>query len=152
MIIVVPTLLIGVLALYGINAVLKATNFKTFIQEHKIGWITLGLVFVALMGLYFTSDFKSESEKQLMSQIMQIQDPNQKAAFEAPARDLVNAIADDRKGFIESDCILTHLLIYQALHTRNNIHSSDWYFNISRSFSDQCTIPKTKSICRSCRK
>lgn len=111
MIIIVPTLLIGVLALYGINAVLKATNFKSFLQEHKIGWITLGFVFLALLGLYFTSDFKSESEKQLMSQIMQIQDPNQRAAFEAPARDLVNAIADDRKGFIESDLTRTFIFI-----------------------------------------
>ena len=113
MIIVVPTLLIGVLAMYGIHAIVKATNFKQFIQEHKIGWITLGLVFFAVLALYFTSDFKSESEKQLMSQIMQIQDPNQKAAFETPARDLVNAIAEDRKGFIESD--LTRALIFMGI-------------------------------------
>ncbi len=113
MIIVVPTLLIGVLAMYGIHAIVKATNFKQFIQEHKTGWITLGLVFFAVLALYFTSDFKSESEKQLMSQIMQIQDPNQKAAFETPARDLVNAIAEDRKGFIESD--LTRALFFMGI-------------------------------------
>ena len=111
MIIVVPTLLIGILAMYGMSVVIKATNFKNFLQEHKIGWVTLGFVFVALLGLYFTSDFKSESEKQLMSQIMQIQDPNQKAAFEGPARDLVNAIAEDRKGFIESDLTRTFIFI-----------------------------------------
>jgi hypothetical protein len=111
MIIVVPTLLIGILAMYGISATLKATNFKSFLQEHKIGWISLGLVFFAVMALYLSSDFKSESEKQLMSQIMQIQDPNQKAAFEGPARDLVNAIAEDRKGFIESDLTRTFIFI-----------------------------------------
>ena len=111
MIIVVPTLLIGILSMYGIGATLKATNLKSFLQEHKIGWITLGFVFIALLGLYFTSDFKSESEKQLMSQITQIQDPNQKAAFEGPARDLVNAIAEDRKGFIESDLTRTFIFI-----------------------------------------
>jgi hypothetical protein len=111
MIIVVPSLLIGILAMYGMSVVIKATNFKNFLQEHKIGWVTLGFVFVALLGLYFTSDFKSESEKQLMSQIMQIQDPNQKAAFEGPARDLVNAIAEDRKGFIESDLTRTFIFI-----------------------------------------
>ena len=110
MIIVVPTLLIGVLAMYGISSTLKATNFKSFIQEHKTSWITLGLIVFAVLALYFSSDFKSESEKQLMSQIMQIQDPNQKAAFETPARDMVNAIAEDRKGFIESD--LTRALIF----------------------------------------
>jgi hypothetical protein len=110
MIIVVPTLLIGILAMYGLNAVTKATNFKSFLQEHKIGWISLGLVFFAVMALYFNADFISESEKQLMSQIMQIQDPNQKAAFETPARDLVNAIAEDRKGFIESD--ITRTLVF----------------------------------------
>jgi hypothetical protein len=107
----VPTLLIGILAMYGISATLKATNFKSFLQEHKIGWISLGLVFFAVMALYLSSDFKSESEKQLMSQIMQIQDPNQKAAFEGPARDLVNAIAEDRKGFIESDLTRTFIFI-----------------------------------------
>ena len=111
MIIVVPTLLIGILSMYGMGATLKATNLKSFLQEHKIGWITLGFVFVALLGLYFTSDFKSESEKQLMNQITQIQDPNQKAAFEGPARDLVNAIAEDRKGFIESDLTRTFIFI-----------------------------------------
>ena len=111
MIIVVPTLLIGILAMYGLNATLKATNFKSFLQEHKIGWISLGLVFFAVIALYFNADYKSESEKQLMSQIMQIQDPNQKAAFETPARDLVNAIAEDRKGFIESDITRTFVFI-----------------------------------------
>lgn len=110
MILVIPTLLIGVLAMYGINATLQANNFKSFIEAHKIGWITLGFILLTILGLYFTSDFKSESEKQLMSQIMQIQDPNQKAAFETPARDMVNAIAEDRKGFIESD--LTRALIF----------------------------------------
>ena len=113
MIIVVPTLLIGILAMYGMSAVIKATNFKSFLQEHKIGWISLGLVFFAVLALYFSADFKSESEKQLMSQIMQIQDPNQKAAFETPARDLVNGIAEDRKGFIESD--LTRTIVFISL-------------------------------------
>jgi hypothetical protein len=115
MIIIVPTLLIGNLAMYGMSAVTKATNFKSFLQEHKFGWIALGFVFVALLGLYFSADFKSESEKQLMSQIMQIQDPNQRAAFESPARDLVNAIAEDRKGFIESDITRSFIFIGIAL-------------------------------------
>ena len=110
MILVIPTLLIGVLAMYGINATLQANNFKSFIEAHKIGWITLGFILLAILGLYFTSDFKSESEKQLMSQIMQIQDPNHNAAYETPARDMVNAIAEDRKGFSESD--LTRALIF----------------------------------------
>ena len=111
MIIVVPTFLIGILAMYGLSAVTKATNFKSFLHEHKVGWISLGLVLFAVLALYFNADFKTESEKQLMTQIMQIQDPNQKAAFETPARDMVNAIAEDRKGFIESDIIRTIIFI-----------------------------------------
>jgi hypothetical protein len=111
MIIIVPTLLIGILAMYGMSAVTKATNFKSFLHEHKVGWISLGLVLFAVLALYFNADFKTESEKQLMTQIMQIQDPNQKAAFETPARDMVNAIAEDRKGFIESDIIRTIIFI-----------------------------------------
>jgi hypothetical protein len=111
MIIVIPTLLIGILAMYGLNAALKASSFKQFIQEHKAGWVTLGLLFFAILTIYFTSDFKSVGEKELMNQIMLIQDPNQKAAFETPARDLVSAIGEDRKNFIESDLVRSFIFI-----------------------------------------
>jgi hypothetical protein len=102
--------------MYGLNAVTKATNFKNFLQEHKIGWISLGLVFFAVMALYFSADFKNQDDIQKLASwneivTSQIKDPAQQSAFIEPAKELMNAIAEDRKGFIESDLTRTFIFI-----------------------------------------
>jgi hypothetical protein len=112
----VPTLLIGILAMYGLNATLKATNFKSFLKEHKIGWISLGLVFFAVMALYFNADFKNQDDIQKLASwnemvTSQLKDPAQQAVYIEPAKELMNAIAEDRKGFIESDITRTFVFI-----------------------------------------
>jgi hypothetical protein len=103
MIIVVPTLLLGVMALYGMDALVKETSWKEVFAKYKPSFIVLALVFVSVFYIYMSSDFKSENEKHLITTIAQIPDAAQKAAFEAPANDLVNAIATDRKTLIEGD-------------------------------------------------
>jgi hypothetical protein len=103
MIIVVPTLLLGVMALYGMDALVKETSWKEVFAKYKPSFIVLALVFASVFYIYMSSDFKSENEKHLITTIAQIPDANQKAAFEAPANDLVNAIATDRKTLIEGD-------------------------------------------------
>jgi hypothetical protein len=111
MIIVVPTLLLGVMALYGMDALTKETNWKDVFAKYKPSFIVLGLVFASVVYIYLTNDFKSENEKHLITTIAQLPDANQKAAFEAPANDLVNAIATDRKALIEGDIIYTLMFI-----------------------------------------
>ncbi len=103
MIMVIPTLLIGIMALYGMQGVAAETSLKDFFTNYKISFVALGILLAGVMLFYMNNDFKSLNDKQLISQIAQIPDPNQRAAFEAPARDLTNAIAEDRKGFVESD-------------------------------------------------
>lgn len=110
MIIVVPTLLLGVMALYGMDALVKETSWKEVFTKYKPSFIVLALVFVSVFYIYMSSDFKSENEKHLITTIAQIPDANQKAAFEAPANDLVNAIATDRKTLIEGD--LAYAIIF----------------------------------------
>ena len=86
--------------------------------------ILLGIILLSVLSIYFTSDFKSDGERNLIEQIAKIPDANQRATFEAPARDLVNAIATDRKGMIEGDVVkffiyllFVHLLTkYQMLN------------------------------------
>ena len=110
MIIVIPTLLIGIMALYGIQALSMESSWKEVLNKYKPSFIFLGLLFATVVFIYMTNDFKSENEKQLLTTISNLSDPNQKAAFQAPANDLVNAIATDRKSLIESDII--HAIIY----------------------------------------
>ena len=111
MIMVIPTLLLGILALYGMDAMTKESNFKDFIKKYKTSLVIIGLVFASVLYIYISSDFKSDNEKQLLTQIAQIPDANQKAAFDVPAHDLVNALAEDRKGLIEDDLVRSFIFI-----------------------------------------
>ena len=110
MILVVPTFLIGIMALFGLAAISAEKSIKDIWTNYKPSFIILGLVFGTVLFIYFSTDFKSENEKQLITQIAQMTDPNQKAAFEGPVNDLVNAIATDRQTLIEGD--VTKAIIY----------------------------------------
>jgi hypothetical protein len=113
MIIVLPTLLIGIMSLYGMKALSEETSWKEVFNKYKPSFILLGVIFASVVYIYMTNDFKSENEKQLLTTISSLPDPNQKAAFQAPANDLVNAIATDRKSLIESD--LLHAIMYLVI-------------------------------------
>ena len=111
MIMVVPTLLIGIMALFGLQGITEQTNFKDFYNKYKPSFLALGVLFACVLLFYINSDFKSSNDKELLTQISQITDANQRTAFETPARDLTNALALDRKGFIESDLYRTFVFI-----------------------------------------
>ena len=111
MIMIIPTLLLGIMALYGMSAISSENDFKALLKKYKPSFILTGLILATVLYIYFTSNFKSESEFNLLSQIAKIPDANQKAAFETPANDLVNAIATDRKSLIEGDIIKFFLFL-----------------------------------------
>ena len=117
MIMVIPTLLLGIMALYGMAEITTETSLKNITKKYKISFILVGIILLSVLSIYFTSDFKSDGERNLIEQIAKIPDANQRAAFEAPARDLVNAIATDRKGMIEGDVVkfFIYLLLIFAL-------------------------------------
>lgn len=117
MIMVIPTLLIGVSALYGMDSISTATNLKDFIKQHKIGLGLIGLVFILVVGIYLKSDFKGEDDKRNLAQWEQMinqQVPQKdRAAYISPANDLVNALATDRKTLLEKD--ITRSIIFVLL-------------------------------------
>ena len=117
MIMVIPTLLLGIMALYGMAEIATETSLKNISKKYKLSFILIGIILLSVLSIYFTSDFKSDSERNLIEQIAKIPDANQRAAFETPARDLVNAIATDRKGMIEGDVVkfFIYLLLIFAL-------------------------------------
>jgi hypothetical protein len=105
MIMVIPTLLLGIMALYGMAEIATETSLKNITKKYKLSFILTGIILLSVLSIYFTSDFKSEGERNLIEQVAKIPDANQRAVFETPARDLVNAIATDRKGMIEGDVV-----------------------------------------------
>jgi hypothetical protein len=120
MILVIPTLLLGIMAMYGMAAVVALSDFKAFFTTFKPSLIVLGIVFATVLYIYFTSDFKGDADKQRLAQwtgfvTAQIKDPQQSAAYITPANDLVNAIATDRKSMIESDLFKAVLFIVLVL-------------------------------------
>ncbi|MCX6212091.1 MAG: YfhO family protein [Bacteroidetes bacterium] len=116
MILIIPTLLLGIMALYGMQSVISETSFKNIIAKYKTGIVLIGLALIAVLAIYFTTDFKSENEKNLITQISKLPDANQKAAFETPAQSLVAGIAADRKSLIEGD-LLRFLLFVLLIAT-----------------------------------
>ncbi len=116
MIIVVPTLLLGVMSLYGMDALTKETNWKEVFAKYKLSLIVLGAVFASVLYIYMSSDFKGVDDAQRLNQWSnivnaQIKDPKEAAQYINPANDIVNAIASDRKGLIESDIYKAFLYI-----------------------------------------
>jgi hypothetical protein len=105
MIMVIPTLLLGIMALYGMAEIATETSLKNISKKYKLSFILIGIILLSVLYIYFSSDFKSDGERNLIEQIAKIPDANQRAVFETPARDLVNAIATDRKGMIEGDVV-----------------------------------------------
>jgi hypothetical protein len=117
MIMIIPTLLLGIMALYGMAEISTETSLKNILTKYKVGLLLTGIILASVLAIYFTSDFKSDGERNLINQIAKIPDTNQRAVFETPAHDLTNAIATDRKGMIEGDVLkfLFYLLLIFVL-------------------------------------
>ena len=122
MIIVVPTLLLGVMALYGMDALVKENSWKEVFKKYKISFAVLFLIFVSVFYIYASSDFKSKEDNEKLMQwsnivSAQIKDPAAAAQYITPANDLVNAVATDRKTMLEGDLFkaFIFLIIIAAL-------------------------------------
>ena len=117
MIMIIPTLLLGIMALYGMAEISTETSLKNILTKYKVGLLLTGIILASVLAIYFTSDFKSDGERNLINQIAKIPEANQRAVFETPAHDLTNAIATDRKGMIEGDVLkfLFYLLLIFVL-------------------------------------
>lgn len=116
MIMVIPTLLMGIMALYGADALSKETTLSSFTKKYKIGLGLIAAVFLVLIGIYFNSDFKNQEDVQKLSSwtemvTSQIKDPAQQSSYIEPAKELMNAVVVDRKKLVEGDIITTIVFI-----------------------------------------
>ena len=102
MIMVIPALLLGMLSMYGLKTVVDEHSFVSFFKNNKWGIGCIGLVLTTIFLFYINADFKSDNDKQLITTIAGL-DANQKAVFEAPAKDLMNAMKEDRQQLLRGD-------------------------------------------------
>ena len=106
MIIVVPTLLLGMMAVLSLDKVLYGfDNKEALIAQLKKGLVVTGGIFVLLLFIYFSLGYKGESDTAMLQQIQQIPDAQTKSAFEAGAKSLINGLIEDRKHLFFMDLL-----------------------------------------------
>lgn len=109
MILVIPQLLIPVLAIMGLNRLIDMNDTKLKTAAFKNALITAGGFILLLLALYFSFDFMSEGNKELMKRIS--------AQGQPELRELMNnffdALKDDRRSLMMGSII--RALLYMAI-------------------------------------
>lgn len=107
MIMVVPTFLLCMMAALTIDKIITDTNTEELWKKYKKGLMLVGSVFILVLLVYISSDFMSAagqpSEKDLLNQINQIPDAQQKAAILEPVKTFINGLKEDRKSLFWGD-------------------------------------------------
>jgi len=111
MIIVVPTLLLGIMATLALDKILyNIKDTAAFLKPYKKALIITAGIFALLFLMYITFDYQSEADKDLLKNIASIQDEQIKTYV----RDFLNGLADDRKSLFLGDLIRSLLFIAVA--------------------------------------
>jgi hypothetical protein len=127
MILVIPTLLLGIMSMYGLNAITKEQSIISFYRNYKFSIFFIGCIFCSIILFYLFADFKSSNDILLLGKISSISNPEQKAVFEKPAIDLINAMIYDRKELIRSDLIKSFIfcvliIVFSLIYFKNWIN------------------------------
>jgi len=98
MIIIIPTFLLCMIAVLALNKVLFQFDDKVLLkQQLKKTFTITGAVFAVLLVLYFSFDYTSQNDRQMLQQVSQIPDATQKAAIEQPVKSFLNGLKEDRQ-------------------------------------------------------
>jgi len=114
MILVIPTLLLNIMAILSLQKILATEDKTLLFKQYKKGLMVTGGVFVVLLLLYFSFDYKSAGDTNLMKQIASIPDANTQAAFMEAGKSLVNGLVEDRKGLFMGDLLRSLFFILIA--------------------------------------
>ena len=101
MIIIVPTLLLGMMATLTLERIAEAEQTEAFLNKYKKGLMIAGGVFVLALLLYFTMDYKTAGDIELSKQISSLQDANAQSWM----RSIMNGLVSDRQGLFFSDIL-----------------------------------------------
>jgi len=114
MIIIVPTLLVGMMAVMSLQKILFGFDDKKLLMAQlKKGLMVTGGVFVVLLLAYFGLGYRGAGDTAMMQQIQQIPDAATKSTFETAASSLINGLVEDRKRIFFGDILKA--LFYVAI-------------------------------------
>jgi hypothetical protein len=114
MILVIPTLLLNIMAILSLQKILATEDKTLLFAQFKKGLMVTGGLFVVLLFLYFSFDYKSAGDTNLMKQIAAIPDANAQAVYMEAGKSLVNGLVQDRKGLFMGDMLRSLLFILVA--------------------------------------
>lgn len=115
MILVIPTLLLSMMSVLTLDLIFKYENKEALFQKYKKGLLVVGGVFVVALLVYFSADFTSGNDKDLLQRISSIPDAQQKASIEPPVRAFINGLKEDRQSLFMGDILRSFLFIAVAL-------------------------------------
>lgn len=111
MILVVPTFLLGMLAMLTTQKIIDTKDKSTLLKPLKKGLIITAGVFVFALLVYLASDFTSQTDKTVLQQVNSIPDAQQKQAILEPVTHFFNALKEDRQGLALSTIFRSFIFI-----------------------------------------
>ncbi|MBS1574271.1 MAG: YfhO family protein [Bacteroidetes bacterium] len=128
MIMVIPNLLLCMMAILTVQKIIDTKDRETLWNNYKKGLMVAGGVFVLALLIYFTSDFTSQADRNLLKQVNEIQDAQQKQAILEPIRSFTSGLKSDRESLFLGDILRTLLFAAAAagtlwLYIKNKINT-----------------------------
>ncbi len=103
MILVVPTFLLTMLAALSLQAIFDIENKEELWNKYKKGLMVAGGMLVVALLVYLSADFAGDADRNLLKQIADIQDAQQRESLQPVIKGFVNALRDDRKALFMAD-------------------------------------------------
>ena len=130
MILVIPTFIFVMSAVIAAQELLFNGKISEAFTKYKKGLITVAGIFALALIVYITSDFKTENDVNLIKQVGEIANEQQRNAILPSAKTFVEALQEDRRGLFWSDFIRTLIFVLIAagaiwLHLKNKL-SAIW--------------------------
>jgi hypothetical protein len=124
MIIVVPTFLFSFLGMMTVQKIISAENKAELFAKYKKGLLLTAGIFVVLLLVYFSADFRSEYDKSLLAQTT-----NAPEDVKNYVKSFISSLKDDRRSLFFSSITRSSLFIAAAafiiwLSIRNKIKDS----------------------------
>ena len=110
MIIVIPTLLFGMMAVLALEKILSNPKGNAMLLEpYKKALMITGGIFALLFVLYFSFDYQSDVDRDLLKRVSELQDQ-----IKTPVKAFVNGLSEDRKDLFFSDILRSLFFIAVA--------------------------------------
>lgn len=99
MILVIPQLSFSMLAVMGLNQALQEkVNFDALLDKLKKSGMVMAGIFLLALAMYFSFEYKTDRDRYIQQQLSQYMTNDPGAA-----KDIINAVAEDRKNMFGSD-------------------------------------------------